>query len=178
LAATAEVTPHHLLLDHNRVLSLNPDFKMYPPLRTPADVGALDRALTSGVIDAVATDHAPHAAYESEVPFEEAPRGVIGLETAAAAVNTAVGLGPETFFARMSITPAQIGGFASQGIAPAEGSPANLVVFDSDLAWTPTWFVSRSQNSPFRGMELRGRVLATIFNGIITHHAQLSAHHV
>jgi dihydroorotase len=177
LTVTAEATPHHLLLDHTRVLSLDPDFKMYPPLRTQADVEALDRALRSGTIDAVATDHAPHAAYESEVPFEEAPMGVIGLETAAAVINTAVGLDPEDFFARMSIAPARIAGLARQGTALAEGAPANLVVFDPAARWSPTSFVSKAQNTPFRGIELRGRVLATIFQGRLTHHAPLATHH-
>ena len=94
LGVTAEVTPHHLSFDHARVETMEPDFKMYPPLRTEADQSALRQALQIGTIDAVATDHAPHAAFESEVPFEEAPRGVIGLETAAAAVNTAIELTP------------------------------------------------------------------------------------
>ncbi|HSG80078.1 MAG TPA: dihydroorotase, partial [Acidimicrobiia bacterium] len=82
LAVTAEVAPHHLALDHTAALSTDPAFKMYPPLRTADDAAALREALADGTIDAVATDHAPHAAHEKDVPFEEAPRGVIGLETA------------------------------------------------------------------------------------------------
>jgi dihydroorotase len=172
---TAEVTPHHLVFDHERVLSMDPAFKMYPPLRTSADIDALRTALIEGLIDAVATDHAPHSAFETEVTFEEAPRGVIGLETAAAAINTAVGMEAGDFFARMSANPARIGGFSRQGQPMAEGAPANLVVFDPEAVWTPTVFVSKAQNSPFLGMELRGRVIATIFEGRMTHHTQTMA---
>lgn len=172
---TAEVTPHHLVFDHERVLSMDPAFKMYPPLRTSADIDALRMALADGLIDAVATDHAPHSAFETEVPFEEAPRGVIGLETAAAAINTAVNMDHGDFFARMSVNPARIGGFSRQGQPLAEGDPANLVVFDQGATWTPTTFVSKAQNSPFLGMELRGRVVATIFEGRMTHLSQATA---
>ena len=116
---------------------MEPRYKMYPPLRPAADVAALREALLEGLIDAVATDHAPHSAFETEVTFEEAPRGVIGLETAAAAVNTAVGMGAEDFFARMSIQPALIGGFGRQGQLVSEGSAANLVIFDPDGVLDP-----------------------------------------
>ena len=172
---TAEVTPHHLVFDHERVLSMDPAFKMYPPLRTSSDIDALRMALAEGLIDAVATDHAPHSAFETEVPFEEAPRGVIGLETAAAAVNTAVNMDARDFFARMSVNPARIGGFSRQGQPVAEGVPANLVVFGPGVMWTPTAFVSKAQNSPFLGTELRGRVIATIFEGRMAHLSQVTA---
>jgi dihydroorotase len=175
LRVTAEVTPHHLIFDHERVLSMDPAFKMYPPLRTSADIDALRIALVDGSIDAVATDHAPHSAFETEVTFEEAPRGVIGLETAAAAVNTAVGMQAGDFFARMSANPARIGGFARQGQPVAEGCPANLVIFDPGTTWTPTTFASKAQNSPFLGIELRGRVIATIFEGRMTYQSQVTA---
>jgi dihydroorotase len=171
LGVTAEVTPHHISFDHSRVESMEPDFKMYPPLRTEADLAALGRALQDGTIDAVATDHAPHAPYECEVPFEEAPRGVIGLETAAAAVNTAVELAPMVLFERMSVAPALISGLSSQGRWVEEGSPANLVIFDPDTSWVPESFLSKSQNSPFRGTKLRGKVLVTIFRGCLTYQA-------
>ena len=166
---TSEVTPHHLVFDHERVLAMDPAFKMYPPLRTSADVAAVRTALIEGLIDAVATDHAPHSAFETEVTFEEAPRGVIGLETAAAAINTAVGMDAGVFFSRMSVNPARIGGFSRQGQPLEEGAPANLVVFDPGANWTPTAFMSKAQNSPFLDMELRGQVLATIFEGRMTH---------
>lgn len=171
LTVTAEVTPHHLSFDHSRVETMEPGFKMYPPLRTETDVTALGKALLNGTIDAVATDHAPHAPHECEVPFEEAPRGVIGLETAAAAVNTAIEPAPMTLFEKMSVTPALIAGLSGQGRWIEEGSPANLVIFDPDASWVPQGFVSKSQNSPFRGVKLRGKVMATIFCGRITYQA-------
>jgi dihydroorotase len=169
LAVTGEVTPHHLSFDDSHAAGLDPDFKMYPPLRPAADVEALRAALSRGVIDAVATDHAPHADHEQEVPFEEAPRGVIGLETAAGAVHTAVPLEPVTFFSRMSVAPAAIAGLARQGRWIEEGAIANLVVFDPDQTWLVDTFQSRSRNSPFRGRKLQGRVVATVFEGAITH---------
>jgi dihydroorotase len=169
LSVTAEVTPHHLVFDHQEVESMDPNFKMYPPLRTPDDVAELRRALLDGTIDAVATDHAPHADHEQEVPFEEAPRGVIGLETAAAAVITATGIDQQRFFERMSIIPAQIARLDGHGLPVAPGSPANLVVIDPSAVWTPERFHSRSQNSPFSGRKLTGRVRATLLRGRLTH---------
>jgi dihydroorotase len=169
LPVTAEVTPHHLNFDHSRVESMEPCFKMYPPLRTAEDVAAVGAALAAGIIDVVATDHAPHADHECEVPFEEAPRGVIGLETAAAAVLTAIELSAIGFFQKMSVIPASIAGLASQGQWIEEGAPANLMVFDPEAVWVPERFASKSQNSPFRGIKLRGKVMATIFAGRITH---------
>jgi len=175
-AVTAEVTPHHLSFIDEKVLTLDPAFKMYPPLRTRIDLEALRGALSDGLIDAVATDHAPHAAFETEVPFEEAPRGVIGLETAAAAVNTALNLSQPVFFDRLSLGPARIARFECQGLAIKEGCPANVVIFDPRATWTPAAFLSKSHNSPFVGCELRGRVMATIFQGQLTHRTEMSAH--
>jgi dihydroorotase len=169
LAVTAEVTPHHLTFDHHAVESLDPAFKMYPPLRTESDVAALRAGLSSGIIDAVATDHAPHASHECEVPFEEAPRGVIGLETAAAAMNTALNPDPMIFFDRMSVAPARIGGLAEHGRPLEVGAPAHLTILDPNATWTPQAFRSKSSNSPFLGMELRGRVMATIYEGRLTY---------
>ena len=169
LPVTAEVTPHHLYLDHGAVLSMDPRYKMYPPLRTPEDVAALLEALADGTIDAVATDHAPHASYETEVPFEEAPRGVIGLETAAAVVLTATDLDPVTFFERLSVAPARIAGLTGQGRRLEPGTPANLVVIDPESKWTVDRFRSKAQNSPFLGQQLRGRVVATVFDGRVTY---------
>ncbi|MFO7547256.1 MAG: dihydroorotase [Acidimicrobiia bacterium] len=168
LPVTAEATPHHLALDHREVLSLDPVMKMYPPLRTPEDVEALRHGLREGVIDAVATDHAPHADHEKDVPFEEAPRGVIGLETSAAVMNTSVGLTPRAFFERLSIGPGRIlGGDRVAWVAP--GVAANIVVFDPTETWTPTRFRSRSSNSPWLGRPLTGQVRATVASGEIVH---------
>ena len=166
LPVTAEVAPHHLAFDHELVLGMDSVAKMYPPLRGPADVGALRDALRDGTIDIVATDHAPHSAHEKDVPFEEAPRGVIGLETAAAVVNTEVGLGAEAFFTRMAVAPAEILGVDHGWVEP--GRRADLVVFDPSVAWTPTAFVSRSANSPWLGRPLQGRVVATLYGGSLT----------
>jgi dihydroorotase len=168
-SVTSEVTPHHLVFDDEKVKSLDPVFKMYPPLRTVDDRTALQAALQSGLIDVVATDHAPHAAFETEVTFGEAPRGVIGLETAAAAVMTSCSLSIEDFFQRMSMEPAAIGQLNTQGHPIAEEAPANLVVFSSERHWVPNRFRSKGANSPFLGQDLHGLVLATIFQGRITH---------
>ncbi len=164
LDVTAEVTPHHLSYDEGSVDDLNPDFKMYPPLRSPADRAALQEGLVDGVIDVVATDHAPHTREEKAVPFVDAPRGVIGLETAAAAVISLTG-SPRLLFQTLSLRPARIAGMERQGRRPAPGSPANLVVFDPRAEWVVERFRSRSANSPFKGRSLRGRVVATLFEG-------------
>ncbi len=169
LAVTAEVTPHHLTFDHTRVETMDPDYKMYPPLRTAEDVAALREAVRDGTIDAIATDHAPHAAHEREVPFEEAPRGVIGLETAFAAALAALGADRDLLFQRMSVAPARISGADRHGRPVEPGGPANLVVVDPAARWTPQTFVSRAENSPWRGVELTGRAVATIQEGRLTH---------
>ena len=175
LPVTAEVTPHHLTFDHTEVLAgTDPVFKMMPPLRTADDVTAVREALRSGIIDLVATDHAPHADHEKDVPFEEAPNGVIGLEWAAAAVNSAVGLDPERFFDRMSIAPARLAGFDEHGHRIAPGRPANLVVFDPTAEWVPSGTMSRSRNSPYLGRRLVGRVRWTIVDGTIRHEGAAS----
>ena len=127
---TAEATTHHFTLTDAAVASYDPVFKVNPPLRTVDDIEALRAALRDGTIDVVATDHAPHAAHEKEVPFEEAPAGIIGLETAAAAVNEAVGLDAATFFERMATTPARIAGLPTQGRPLTAGGTANVTVFD------------------------------------------------
>jgi dihydroorotase len=173
LPVTAEVTPHHLALDHREVLSLDPVMKMYPPLRSPEDVEAIRQGLRDGVIDAVATDHAPHAEHEKDVPFEEAPRGVIGLETSAAVVNVHAGLSPRVFFERMSIGPGRILG-GDRVAWLASGGPANVVVFDPAETWTPTRFRSRSSNSPWLGRRLTGRVRATIASGELVYDREQS----
>jgi len=164
LPVTAEVTPHHLSFDVSELEALDTNFKMYPPLRTDQDRAALVAALRDGTIDVVATDHAPHGADEKSQAFTDAPRGVIGLETAAAAVWAA--LGEETkLFEVMSINPARTMGLGAQGLPIAPGNPANLVVFDPEAEWVADEFASKSANSPFLGSTMKGRVVATLHHG-------------
>lgn len=155
LPVTAEVTPHHLMLDHREVESMDPVYKMYPPLRTPDDVDALRAGLVDGTIDAMGTDHAPHAAFEKDVTFEEAPRGVVGLETAASVVRAAVDLDQAAFFERMAIAPARVLG---ETAGPVAIGSSELVVFDPDAAWTFDRPRSKSANSPWLNQTLMGRV--------------------
>jgi dihydroorotase len=167
---TAEATPHHLTFDHTELKAGDPRFKMKPPLRTAADVAAVRTAVIDGVVDIVATDHAPHTPAETEeAGLEAGAFGVIGLETAGSAVNTALRLPAADFFDRMSVAPARLGEFAGHGLPIAVGQPANLVIFDPVAEWTPGQFRSRSRNSPFIGRPLRGRVRATVHRGALTH---------
>ena len=169
VAATAEVTPHHLCLTDEAVRSLDPNLKMNPPLRADADRAALIEALRDGTITCVATDHAPHARHEKDVPFEEAPFGVTGLETAFSAVYTNLvvpGLLPlEMLLERMSQGPARAFGLDEPRIEV--GARANLVLLDLDAEWTVTedGFRSLSVNSWLLGERLRGRVLRTVADG-------------
>jgi dihydroorotase len=167
--ATAEVTPHHLCLTDEVVRSLDPNVKMNPPLRSEEDRRALIAALRDGTIAAVATDHAPHAGHEKEVPFEEAPFGVTGLETAFAAIHTHLVvpgvLTLETVLERMSAGPARAMGLDEPRIEV--GARANLVALDLAAEWQvdEDGFRSRSRNSWLLGQALRGRVVRTIADG-------------
>ncbi len=168
LSVTTEVTPHHLAFDEHAVATTDPAFKMMPPLRSSEDREALRRGLIDGTIDVVATDHAPHAAHEKDVPFEHAPNGIIGLEWAAAVVNTVVPLEASTFYTRLAVTPAAIAGLDDHGRWVAQGNPAHLTVFDPSRRWVADRTVSRSSNTPYLGMEFEGRVVATIYGGRVT----------
>ena len=167
--ATAEVTPHHLCLTDEAVRTLDSNVKMNPPLRSREDRAALIDALRDGTIGAIATDHAPHARHEKEVPFEAAPFGVTGLETAFAALYTHLvepGVVPlETILERMSAGAARAYGLDEPGIAV--GRPANLVLLDVNATWrvVENGFRSRSSNSWLLGETLRGKVRATIADG-------------
>jgi dihydroorotase len=169
VAATGEVTPHHLCLTDEALRSLDPNVKMNPPLRSEDDRQALLDALRDGTIGAVATDHAPHARHEKEVPFEEAPFGVTGLETAFSALYThAVVPGVvqlETLLERMSSGPARALGLDEPRIEV--GARANLVQLDLGAEWRvdADGFRSRSQNSWLLAQTLRGRVVRTIADG-------------
>jgi dihydroorotase len=169
VAATAEVTPHHLCLTDEAVRSLDTNVKMNPPLRSASDRTALVEALKDGTITAIATDHAPHARHEKEVPFEAAPFGVTGLETAFAALYTHLvepGLVPlETVLERMSAGPARAYGLDEPRIAV--GKAANLVLLDLKASYriTEETFRSRSINSWLLGQTVKGAVRATIADG-------------
>jgi dihydroorotase len=170
---TAEVTPHHLCLTDDAVRSLDTNLKMNPPLRSSEDRRALVAALRDGTIQAVATDHAPHARHEKEVPFEAAPFGVTGLETAFAALYTNLvepGLLPlETLLERMSSGPAAIFGLPAPRIAV--GEPANLVLLDlaASRRIAAAEFRSRSANSWLLGERVRGKVKVTVAAGRVVH---------
>jgi dihydroorotase len=169
VAATAEVTPHHLCLTDEALRTLDPNLKMNPPLRSEEDRMALIDALRDGTIGAVATDHAPHAVYEKEVPFEEAPFGVTGLETAFAVLYTRLvepGVVPlATVLERMSAGPARVYGLEEPRIAV--GAPANFVVLDLEASWRvgESGFRSRSANSWLLGATLTGKVVQTVADG-------------
>jgi dihydroorotase len=173
VAATGEVTPHHLCLTEEAVRSLDSNLKMNPPLRSADDRAALVEALRDGTIQAVATDHAPHARHEKEVPFEAAPFGVTGLETAFAALYTHLVepglLSLETLIERMTSGPAAIYGLPAPRIAP--GEPANLVLLDlrASRRVEAEGFYSRSANSWLLGERLTGKVTATIAAGRVVH---------
>ena len=170
LPVTVEVTPHHLAFDHQEVETLDTSFKMMPPLRTSSDVEALRAALRTGVIDMVATDHAPHSAAEKHLPFTDAPNGVTGLEWAASVVNTVVAMDIERFFARMSLAPAALAGLDErQGLPVEPGGPANIVVFDPATEYVAQGTRSRSSNSPYLGRRWRGVVKATFAAGMRTY---------
>jgi len=169
LPVTAEVTPHHLTFTDEDVLATDPAFKMMPPLRSAADRDTLVAGLRSGVIDAVATDHAPHADHEKDVPFEHAPNGVIGLEWAAAVVNERVDLDPVRFFEVMSTRPARIAQLAGQGNWLEPGATAHVAVFDPNGVTDLSYSRSKSRNAPYFGQSYRGAVRATIYAGNLTH---------
>ena len=175
IPATAEVTPHHLCLTDDAVRSLDPNVKMNPPLRASEDRAALIDALLDGTVEAIATDHAPHAREEKEVPFEEAPFGVTGLETAFSALYTQLvepGVVPlATLLERMSAGPARIYGLDVPTIEV--GADANLVVLDLDATWhvDEGSFRSKSANSWLLGSRLHGRVVQTVAAGKVVYSA-------
>jgi dihydroorotase len=173
IEVTAEVTPHHLILTEDLVKDYNPIFKVNPPLRTEKDVLALRAAVADGTIDIVATDHAPHTADSKDCEFGQAAFGMIGLETAAAVVQTTLietGLINWTRFQEiLSTAPAAISGLSRHGQQLAAGNAANLTFID------PTARVivgpeseSKSRNNPYLGLELNGQIVHTIFEGTFT----------
>ncbi|HET6680099.1 MAG TPA: dihydroorotase [Gemmatimonadaceae bacterium] len=173
IRVTAEVCPHHLSLTEDRVEGYDTNAKMNPPLRTAADVAALQEAVKDGTIDLVATDHAPHHYDEKEREFADAPNGIIGLETALAVVTTWLVrpgiIDVPTLVERMAVAPARV--FGVPGGSLRRGAVADVTVFDPDRAWTvdPAALRTKGRNTPYAGQQLYGRAMCTIVGGRIVH---------
>jgi dihydroorotase len=171
---TAEVTPHHLLLTDELAATYDPLYKVNPPLRSAADVEALRAGLADGTIDVVATDHAPHPHEDKDCEWAAAAPGMLGLETALSVVqHTMVDSGLLDWAGvaeRMSAAPARIGRVEDHGRPLAVGEPANVVLYDpaARRVVDPADSASLSRNTPYRGMELPGRVVATFLRGSAT----------
>jgi len=179
LDVTFEVAPHHFTLDESACEGFDPTFKVHPPLRTTADVAALRAALRDGVVDAVATDHAPHTPELKDLAFDEAPAGMVGLEHAASLTFEALGgsdADPRLFFSVMSRGPARVAHLRPSDPRPRhgghggdldDGDDANLVVFDPGARWTASreQLHGRSLNTPYHGRDLMGRVRTTFAKG-------------
>jgi dihydroorotase len=173
IAVTAEVTPHHLLLTEELARTYDPVYKVNPPLRTKSDVEALREALIDGTIDIIATDHAPHPAEAKECEWDAAAFGMVGLETAASVAQQVLIDSGKSSWQRMaevlSINPADIAGDEGQGQPIAVGSIANIAIIDPKVEREILSVTeSKSQNNPFAGLTLPGRVMYTIYRGSLT----------
>jgi dihydroorotase len=165
---TGEVTPHHLTLTDEATLGFDTNTKMAPPLRSAADVAACQAALADGTLDAIATDHAPHAVHEKEVEFTEAPPGILGLETALPVVLELVRNGVLSdlqLLAALTCNPARVLGLPQGRLEP--GAPGDVVVLDPLRQWVydPAKGCSKSRNSPWAGAPMLGRILQTVVDG-------------
>jgi len=168
LLVSAEVTPHHFTLTDAALVGYDPLFKVNPPLRTQADLEAVKVALADGTADAIATDHAPHTAQSKQLPFDQAPPGMLGLETALALALSETGLDPVQVIGLMSYKPAAIAGLEDTQGGPIQvGRPANICVVDPERTWVvePGRLASLSKNTPYAGKKLKGKVRHTIFWG-------------
>ncbi len=168
LPITAEATPHHFSLTDERLASYDALYKVNPPLRTADDIAAIRAGLADGTIDAIATDHAPHAPETKEQPLDQAPPGMLGLETALGVSIAHLDMPLVDIVAALSWKPAAIAGVADRHGRPiAVGEPANLTVFDPDVEWevVPARLASKSRNTPYVGVGLRGRVVHTVLRG-------------
>jgi len=178
ILVTAEVTPHHLLLTENLIENYDPVFKVNPPLRSMSDVLALRDGVKRGVIDIIATDHAPHPLESKDCEWQVAAFGMLGLETALAiAYTTLVKSGTvslKDLATIMSSKPAAIGQLENHGRPIAVGEPANLVVFDTEQPITVDRAdtLSKSINNPYHGMTLNGKVIMTLLRGKITYQSK------
>jgi dihydroorotase len=167
LPVSAEAAPHHFTLTDAECASYDPLYKVNPPLRTPADVAAVKAGLADGTIDAIATDHAPHTQEAKEAPFDQAPPGMLGLETALALALTELQLPLADVLALLSWRPAALAGLDAAHGAVAVERPANLCVVDPTATWVvdPARSASRSRNTPYAGRTLTGRVRHTVLHG-------------
>ena len=167
VAVTDEAAPHHFTLTDEACATYDPVFKVHPPLRTADDVAAVRAGLADGTIDAIATDHAPHPVEAKEAPFDQAPPGMLGLETALGLALGELDLPMEQVLGLLSWQPARIAGLPDHGGPVAEGRPANLCVIDPAATWTvdPAALASRSRNTPYAGRTLTGRARHTILRG-------------
>ena len=167
LAVSAEATTHHFTLTHAECRTFDPVFKVHPPLRTSDDVAAVRAGLADGTIDAIATDHAPHTPETKDLPFDQAPPGMLGLEPALALALTELDLPLERILDLMSWTPARIAGLGDDHGSLAVGSRADICVVDPNDTWTVSGraMASRSRNTPYEGRTLTGRVRHTVYAG-------------
>jgi dihydroorotase len=181
IRVTAEATPHHFTLTHEAVLGYRTDAKVNPPLRTQDDVDAVREAVRDGTLDCIATDHAPHHYDEKEQAFEDAPFGLVGLETALGLAITELVeggvIGLHDLIDRMSVAPARA--FNLPGGTLKQGAPADVTVFDPAEKWVvdPAAFASKSRNTPFAGRELVGRNRMTIVAGRVVWSAEQGVRH-
>ena len=185
IQVTAEVTPHHLLLTDDLVENYDPIYKVNPPLRTQKDVMALREGLAEGIIDIVATDHAPHPAEDKDCEWQAAAFGMVGLETAlSVVVKTMIEsklMSWTDLVDRMSVKPAQIAGYKQQGQRIAENKPANLILVDTNGSWQVDRknLKSNSKNTPFEGMNLPSVISDVIYNGklVLSNRAIVNGNH-
>lgn len=176
IRVTCAVSPHHLVLTDEAVATFDPNYKVTPPLRTRADVEALVEAIRDGTVDAIASDHAPHSREKKEVELQDAPDGIIGLETAVPLVVSELlgrrGLEPRRLVELLSLGPARVLGLPGGTLAP--GSPADVTVLDLERTWRiGEVFRSGSRNCPFVGREVRGRALCTVVEGRVVYDARV-----
>ena len=170
IKVTAETCPHYFTLTEEAVKEFNPNTKVSPPLRTAADLEAIKQALKEGIIDIIATDHAPHQALEKEVPFEQAPSGIIGLESALPISLKLVEEGVLTWsqlVTKMSYAPAKVFNLPGGSLKP--GNLADITIIDPNLSYKidVTQFYSKGRNCPFNGWEVKGKAIITIIGGNI-----------